>query len=189
MKRVRAPVGARIFSSPRRPDRLWGPPDFLYNGYGVNRPGREADHSLPTSAEIKNTWIYIVSPPYAFMTYCLIKQRDNFIVKVALPVFNELSTTPRRHVGGHGGTPSIGASPDAADKRKILPLPEIKPQSSILQPAPTPNNVLKFYSTYSSLRSSRVQFPIGARHLSVLHSVQDRLWGLPILLSGLLPPG
>jgi hypothetical protein len=29
---VRVPVGARIFSSPRRPDRLWGPPN-LSNGY------------------------------------------------------------------------------------------------------------------------------------------------------------
>jgi hypothetical protein len=31
---VRVPVGSRIFSSPRRPDRLWGPPNLLPNGYG-----------------------------------------------------------------------------------------------------------------------------------------------------------
>jgi hypothetical protein len=30
---VRVPVGPRIFSSPRRPDRLWGPPSLLSNGY------------------------------------------------------------------------------------------------------------------------------------------------------------
>jgi hypothetical protein len=30
---VRVPVGSRIFSSPRRPDRLWGPPSLLSNGY------------------------------------------------------------------------------------------------------------------------------------------------------------
>jgi hypothetical protein len=29
---IRVPVGSRIFSSPRRPDRLWGPPS-LSNGY------------------------------------------------------------------------------------------------------------------------------------------------------------
>jgi hypothetical protein len=29
---VRVPVGSRIFSSPRRPDRLWVPPNLLYNG-------------------------------------------------------------------------------------------------------------------------------------------------------------
>jgi hypothetical protein len=29
----RVTVGSRIFSSPRRPGRLWGPPSFLSNGY------------------------------------------------------------------------------------------------------------------------------------------------------------
>jgi hypothetical protein len=31
---------------------------------GVKRPGREADHSTPTSAVIKKTWIYTSTPPY-----------------------------------------------------------------------------------------------------------------------------
>jgi hypothetical protein len=30
---VRVPVGARIFTSPCRPDLLWGPPNLLSNGY------------------------------------------------------------------------------------------------------------------------------------------------------------
>jgi hypothetical protein len=30
---VRVPVGSRIFSSPRRPDWFWGPPNLLSNGY------------------------------------------------------------------------------------------------------------------------------------------------------------
>jgi hypothetical protein len=30
---VRVPVGPRFFSFPRRPDRLWGPPSLLSNGY------------------------------------------------------------------------------------------------------------------------------------------------------------
>jgi hypothetical protein len=30
---VRVPIGSRIFSSPRRPDRLWGPPILISNGY------------------------------------------------------------------------------------------------------------------------------------------------------------
>jgi hypothetical protein len=29
----RVPVGSRIFSSPRRPDQLWGSPNLLSNGY------------------------------------------------------------------------------------------------------------------------------------------------------------
>ena len=41
----------------RRPDRLWGPPSLLYNGYrvfpgGKVRPGRAAHHSPPYSAEV-----------------------------------------------------------------------------------------------------------------------------------------
>jgi len=41
----------------RRPDWPWGPPSLLYNGYGVfpggkARPGRAADHSLPSSAAV-----------------------------------------------------------------------------------------------------------------------------------------
>jgi hypothetical protein len=34
---------------------------------GVNWTGRAADHSPPTSAEVKKTWIYISTPPYVFM--------------------------------------------------------------------------------------------------------------------------
>jgi hypothetical protein len=34
---------------------------------GVRWPSREADHSLPTSAEVKKTWTYTSTPPYAFM--------------------------------------------------------------------------------------------------------------------------
>jgi hypothetical protein len=30
---------------------------------GVKRSGREADHSPPSSAEIKNAWRYISTPP------------------------------------------------------------------------------------------------------------------------------
>jgi hypothetical protein len=62
---VRVTVGSSIFSSPRRPDRLWGPPNIM--GTRVKRPGHEADCSPPNSADVKRMWIYISSPPYAFM--------------------------------------------------------------------------------------------------------------------------
>jgi hypothetical protein len=55
---VRVPVGSRIFSSPRHPDRLWSPPKW---------PRREADHSSPANVEVKKMWIYTSTPPYAFM--------------------------------------------------------------------------------------------------------------------------
>jgi hypothetical protein len=34
---------------------------------GLRRPRREADHSPPTSGEVKKTLIYKSTPPYAFM--------------------------------------------------------------------------------------------------------------------------
>jgi hypothetical protein len=70
---VRVPVESRIFSSPRCPYRLWGPPSLLFNGYrglfpaGVKRPGREADNSPPTCAEVKKMWIYTSIPLSSFM--------------------------------------------------------------------------------------------------------------------------
>jgi hypothetical protein len=33
----------------------------------VKRPGQEADHSPPASAEFKKMWIYISIPTYSFM--------------------------------------------------------------------------------------------------------------------------
>jgi hypothetical protein len=66
-------MGASIFTSPYHPDWLWVSPNLLSNEYwglfplGVKRPGREADHSPPTSAEIKKTWVYTSTPSYVFM--------------------------------------------------------------------------------------------------------------------------
>ena len=51
--RDRIPLGDEIFRT--CPDRPWGPPSLLYNGYrvfpgGKERPGREANTSPPSSA-------------------------------------------------------------------------------------------------------------------------------------------
>jgi len=35
--------------------------------WGVKRPGREADHSFPSSAEARNAWNYTSTPQYVFM--------------------------------------------------------------------------------------------------------------------------
>jgi hypothetical protein len=47
--------GGEIFHT--CPDLSWGPPSLLYNGYrvfpgGKERPGRDADYSPPSSAEV-----------------------------------------------------------------------------------------------------------------------------------------
>jgi hypothetical protein len=49
------PGSARFFFFPQCPDRPWGPPSLLSNGYqGVKWQGPEGDHSPPSSAEVKN---------------------------------------------------------------------------------------------------------------------------------------
>jgi hypothetical protein len=51
------------------PELLWGPPSLLPNGYqglfpwGVKRPGREADHLPPSSAEVKE-WVELYLNSY-----------------------------------------------------------------------------------------------------------------------------
>jgi hypothetical protein len=45
---------------------------------GVKRPGRETDHSPPSTAEVKNAWSYTSAPQYVFMAWCLVKHRGNF---------------------------------------------------------------------------------------------------------------
>jgi hypothetical protein len=34
---------------------------------GVRSPGREADYSPPTIAEVKKKWVYTSTSPYSFM--------------------------------------------------------------------------------------------------------------------------
>jgi hypothetical protein len=58
----------RFFSSPKCPDQLWGLPSLLFNGYwgsfpGVKRLENEVNHLLPSSAEVKDEWIYTSTPP------------------------------------------------------------------------------------------------------------------------------
>jgi hypothetical protein len=41
---------------------------------GVKLQGRKVDHSPTASAEVKKMWIYTSTPPYAFITQCLISE-------------------------------------------------------------------------------------------------------------------
>jgi hypothetical protein len=77
--RVRFPTGAGIFlftttsrpaPGPTQPPIQWVPGAL---SLGVKRQGREADHSPPSSAEVKSTWSYNSTPQYAFMAWCSVK--------------------------------------------------------------------------------------------------------------------
>ena len=69
--RVSNPGGGEIFRT--CPDSPWGPPSLLYNGYrvfpgGKERPGRDPDSSLPSSAVgHERVELYLYSPygPYS----------------------------------------------------------------------------------------------------------------------------
>ena len=51
----------KVFSSPKRPNRLWGPPSLLFNSYrcsfpGIKRLEHEAEHSPSSISEVYNEW-------------------------------------------------------------------------------------------------------------------------------------
>jgi len=68
--------GKGCFSSPKRSDRLWGPPCFLSHGYwdyllGLKRPGRDADLSRHLMSGLRMNGAERLLPPFhrcAFMT-------------------------------------------------------------------------------------------------------------------------
>jgi hypothetical protein len=81
MTGLRFPAGIGIFfpfhtaSSPAlgltQPPIQWVPGGLSLR---VKRPGRETDHSPPSSAEVKNAWSY-TSTPIRLIVRCLVKHR------------------------------------------------------------------------------------------------------------------
>jgi hypothetical protein len=71
--RVQFPVGAGNFTLHQRVQKSSGAHPASYSmgtgvpSLGAKRPGREADHSPPSSAEVKNAWKYTSIPQYVFM--------------------------------------------------------------------------------------------------------------------------
>jgi hypothetical protein len=98
--KVRFPAGAGNFSLHHHVQNGSGAhPDSYSMGtrgfsLGVKRPGREADHSPPSSAEVKYAWSYTSTPQYVFMAWCLVKQRDNFTFYLLLDTFREFVLLP-----------------------------------------------------------------------------------------------
>jgi hypothetical protein len=63
---------SRTALEPTQPPIPWVPGAL---SLGVKRPGREADHSPPSSAEVKNAWSCTSTPQYVFMAWCLGKHK------------------------------------------------------------------------------------------------------------------
>jgi hypothetical protein len=55
--------GREFLSSQPRPGWFWGPRGKGVLSLGIKRPGREADHSPPSSVEVNIVWSYTSSHP------------------------------------------------------------------------------------------------------------------------------
>jgi hypothetical protein len=96
---VRVQVGSRIFTSPYRPDLLWADATYYPLGTealapGVKRQEREADHSYPTSAEIKKTThtkSSIISRTGTQNSVALVRERTTSIPTELKPLVDEVS--------------------------------------------------------------------------------------------------
>jgi hypothetical protein len=90
VSRVRFPVGDQNFSLFHRVQTGSGAQAASFTiGTGLKQPGREVDHS-PPSSKVKNTWRYTSTPQYVFMAWCLVKQRDNFTFTFTLNFLNSV---------------------------------------------------------------------------------------------------
>ena len=77
--------GKKCFCSPKHPDRLWDPHSLLSSGHRnsfpvLRRSRREANHSLPSNAKVKNESNLTSTPPYDFMAG--IGKTLTFIIKL-----------------------------------------------------------------------------------------------------------
>jgi len=60
----------------------------------VKRTDHEADHSPPSSAEVKNAWSYTSTSQYAFMSRCLAKSTEKTL-PLRLPlIYGEVKFSP-----------------------------------------------------------------------------------------------
>jgi hypothetical protein len=79
---------ARDFFSSTASRPTLGAPHPHPVGFRGKALGREADHSAPFSAKVMNAWS-CTSTSHIFMSSCLIKHKDNFIVTFsAFPIFS-----------------------------------------------------------------------------------------------------
>jgi hypothetical protein len=77
---------SRTVLKPTQPPIQWVPGAL---SLGVKLPGREADHSPPSSAEVKNAWSYTSTPQYVFMPWCLVNHRNNFTFTLPFSVLKK----------------------------------------------------------------------------------------------------
>jgi hypothetical protein len=65
---------SRLALRPTQPRIHWVPGAL---SFGIKRPECEAGHLRPSTAEGKNAWNYTSTPQYVFMTWHIIKDKEN----------------------------------------------------------------------------------------------------------------
>jgi hypothetical protein len=79
---------SRTALGPTQPPIQWVPGALPL---GVKRPGREVDHSPPSSAEVKNEWSYTSITPYASMAWWSVKAHGQLYLYITV-------TTTQQHI-------------------------------------------------------------------------------------------
>jgi hypothetical protein len=87
--------GKRFFASPKHPNQLWDSPRLLFNGSWGIFPWKwsswhyQADHSPPSSAQVKNNGSCTSTSLYDFITHTGTLPHDKeFVFPLWLPQYN-----------------------------------------------------------------------------------------------------
>jgi hypothetical protein len=75
-------TASRPALGPTQPPTQWAPGALSLR---VKRPGREADDSAQSSAEVKNAWNYTSASQYAFMAWYSVKKNTGITLYLPLP--------------------------------------------------------------------------------------------------------
>jgi hypothetical protein len=98
----------RLFSTPQRPDWLWGPPTLLFNGY-LGGGGRVAGAwSWPHLDLVQRSRMvgHTSTPTYVFMSWCLIRENFTFLQPNMRPCHILDGWMLASHYGGTDSIPS-----------------------------------------------------------------------------------
>jgi hypothetical protein len=84
-------MGIFLFTTESRPalGTTQPPIQWVLGALWLRRQRREADHSPPSSVEVKNAWSYIPIPKYASMALCSVKESTRTTLPLHLPLLFE----------------------------------------------------------------------------------------------------
>jgi hypothetical protein len=90
-------TSSRLALRPTQSPMQWVPGTL---SLGLKRPGREANNSILSSAEVKNAWGYTSIPQYALMAWCSVKkQRTGTTLPLLFYPIGVLEFHSRRRLG------------------------------------------------------------------------------------------